>query len=207
MSKTKNEIIENSDVDSSDDELELKQVTKSAEKVVISKKPVKEKKTFVIAESSDTESEEEFVPQKKAKEVVKKARKPYTMSDETKKKKAEGMDKVREAKMKKVLERRAEQLALQEEEEEEVRQKLTAKLAKEKKKRTKKVITKLVAEDKKIKKIPKKIIYNSESDSESETEIYEKPVKSRKPKPSAPVEEEEYYQEIPQYHYPTLQYF
>ncbi len=178
--------------ESSDDEIQLpvsQQITKIS------------KKATVIPPEPDSESEPEPEPV-----VPKKVRKPYTMSEETRKKKSEAMIAVRAKKQELVEQRRAERQILIKRDEEKLQKIIEVKYEKEKKKRVKDAIVKLVSEEVKTKP-GKKSQVEEDSDSESEIEeVYVK--KTRKPRTKKavadPVPEVVHYQQPTR---PNLQYF
>jgi hypothetical protein len=175
-------------------------------------KIVKAKKIVKIVEVQNNESDNEIeikptktvaqvaaLPVVVASEVaVKKPRKPYVMSEETRQKKSEAMIAVRAKKMDNVSQRKVQKQEINEKDEIEMQNKVMKKITAEKKKREKELYQKLVQED-----------------LNKHAAVDEKPKKVRKaaiPKPKVvkpevelePIEET-YYQ--PQYTRPSLNYF
>lgn len=130
--------------------------------------------------------------------VVKKPRKAYVMSEETRKKKSEAMIAVRAKKMDIVSQRKVQKQEINEKDEIELQNKVMKKIAAEKKKREKELYQKLVQED-----------LNKHANEEKPKKI-RKASNNPKPKvvkPEVELEpiEETYYQ--PQYQRPQLNYF
>jgi hypothetical protein len=160
----------------SDSDIEQKPVQKTSKRAIVKQPEPELEPVPVIAE----------LPPVK----VKKPRKPYTMSEETRQKKSETMLKVREKKMEYTTTRKQQNEELLRLEEENIQKVVAKKILAEKKKREKKLYQKYVAET----------IEQSESESEEEEDYVPKtPRRKAAPRKKAVEQEQEQEYEAPVY--------